>query len=299
MGLVLSTSSAYKFVRRQRLAMNRGMASSKVASCLWMKPSALRKSVEIALECDQERRMRLAGRLESLRQDHASELRDFNTFLVRSRNMFASMKTNPDMLNTIGRNPQFVEFKRQIKTRRDILRDRSEKVRRQELAVRSMDDSIRRWKDTLVQMETEEDDFDTTEIMNLTANYLENRPIENTADARRDASDRLGDALSGSLPFDITDEEGPAVAGSEADKENAELVRLLFGKGNPTQQQSYGVMDDISLEPQQRDMGGDMEMITFNAERVSATGNSRAGLGGSSGRGNTPAKPRNMFDGDS
>ena len=301
----MSTTSTYKYFRRKRLSMYRNLAQSKTSECFAMKTVYVRRTVEIALECDQERRIKLASRLEHYRAGYNEELRKLHEFVATKRAVFAGLKRNPEAMRNIATNKQFIDFVREYEKMQRTLSEHSTKVQRQLSAVRSVESDIRRWKDSLAQIETEDDEFDTTEIMNLTSSYLETRPVDTSVEVRRDAQDRLGDAIESATPFDIADESGQQTTEAERSK-MAEMVKMLFGSAQEQRQAERGIFDDMYEAPSVGASLGastagvavmppmDEDVITFGAERAALVAGGRQL---SSGRQST-TKSRSMFDED-
>ena len=122
---------------------------------------------------------------------------------------------------------------------------------------------ITKWSSVLSLHEFDEYDYDATGLIETTANYLEMRPVDQTAEAQTEASARLGDAIDSSQPFAIED------AGDDSSKEEmAKLVKMLFAA--PPQRASREPAAVMSAAPAGAADDGD-DFITFKAEQGMAT----------------------------
>ena len=265
MGIGASTSSAYRFLRKRRLALYRSIASSnKAPGCFGMKTAATKAMVEIALEMDTEQAAKLTALTEGLRLDEARKREELKAIVRTGRLKLAHMKNNPAAMRNAGSDPAFLAFFEQYRAKNEECARVHTQLVLKRKALGDIQGRISNWSGVLRLHELDDSDYNATELINITAEYVENRPLTLSADVGQEASARLVGALDASNPFDVDES-----AGDNSNTEIAKMLKMLFSAGDaaaaPAYAEGAAVMGGSSAV-----LADDDDFLTFRAEREMA-----------------------------
>jgi len=253
MGVGASTSSVSRMMRRRRLAFYRALAQSdKTSACFGMKASATRAMVQIALEIDTERETSLTALSEGLRREEATKNAELAGIVRKGQAQLMSMRGNREAMRNAAQNPTFLAFmERYLAKNAECDRVHAQVIqRRRELATVSQ--RLSNWRRVLSLHELDDSDYNATELINITAGYVEMRELAAPVSDSGAATERLAGALTASNPFDI---DAPANDNSEI----AKMLKILFASGEaaPAYTEGAAVMVSTPVE--------DDDFITFRS----------------------------------
>jgi hypothetical protein len=253
MGVGASTSSVSRMMRRRRLAFYRALAQSdKTSACFGMKASATRAMVQIALEIDTECETALTALSEGLRREEATKNAELAGIIRKGQAQLMSMRGNRDAMRNAAQNPTFLAFMERYRAKKAECDRVHAKVvqRRRELAV--VTERLGNWQEVLSLHELDDSDYNATELINITAGYVEMRELTAPVGDSGAATERLAGALSASNPFDI---DAPANDTNEI----ANMLKILFATGEAAPAYTEGAAVMVSAP------AADDDFITFRS----------------------------------